>query len=686
MSNTQTGKIGVTTENIFPIIKKFLYSDHEIFLRELVSNAVDATQKLRTLASAGEFKGEIGDETIEVILNSEENTLTVRDHGLGMTRDEVERYINQIALSGAEEFLAKFKDKEASIIGHFGLGFYSSFMVSDRVEIETKSWKEEAEPVHWSCEGDPTYTLEPGTRAERGTDIILHLSPDCKEFAERAKIEELLRKYCRFLPVPIACGFKTEWKDGKSVETTERNIINSESPLWVKRPADLKEEDYEKFYQYLFPGQEAPLFHIHLNVDYPFHLTGILYFPKMKSNFDIQRNRIQLYCNQVFVTDSVEGVVPEFLTVLHGVIDSPDIPLNVSRSYLQSDANVKKIASHITKKVADRLEEIFKEDRKAYEGKWDDLKLFVDYGSISNEKFWERAEKFALVKDVDGNYFTYEEYQKAVEEKQKNKDSKTVYLYTTDPEQQWGYIEEAKARGYSVLQMTGQLDAHLINFLEQKLKDVQFARVDADTLDRLIEKGEERKIDFSETEQQTLVGVMNGALGEKKTQFSVSLEDLGAEGLPAVVTQSEFMRRMRDMAQMSPQYNMFANFPEHINIVLNTAHPLVAKLNKTVTDALGTNIVAIEEREKPLRDQEKALEEKLGERKPEEQSEEEKAEHKRIREELDACRNEREELCKGYGESNALAQQLIDLALLSNNMLKGEALAKFVRRSAELLG
>jgi len=406
----------------------------------------------------------------------------------------------------------------------------------------------------------------------------------------------------------------------------------------------------------------------------------------MKSNFDIQRNRIQLYCNQVFVTDSVEGVVPEFLTVLHGVIDSPDIPLNVSRSYLQSDANVKKIASHITKKVADRLEEIFKEDRKAYEGKWDDLKLFVDYGSISNEKFWERAEKFALVKDVDGNYFTYEEYQKAVEEKQKNKDNKTVYLYTTDPEQQWGYIEEAKARGYSVLQMTGQLDAHLINFLEQKLKDVQFARVDADTLDRLIEKGEERKVDFSETEQQTLVGVMNGALGEKKKQFSVSLEDLGAEGLPAVVTQSEFMRRMRDMAQMSPQYNMFANFPEHINIVLNTAHPLVAKLNKTVTDALGTNIVAIEEREKPLRDQEKALEEKLGERKPEEQSEEEKAEHKRIREELDACRNEREELCKGYGESNALAQQLIDLALLSNNMLKGEALAKFVRRSAELLG
>lgn len=686
MSNTQTGKIGVTTENIFPIIKKFLYSDHEIFLRELVSNAVDATQKLRALASAGEFKGEIGDETIEVILNSEENTLTVRDHGLGMTRDEVERYINQIALSGAEEFLAKFKDKEASIIGHFGLGFYSSFMVSDRVEIETRSWKEEAEPVHWSCEGDPTYTLEPGTRAERGTDIILHLSPDCKEFAERTKIEGLLRKYCRFLPVPIACGFKTEWKDGKSVETTERNIINSELPLWVKRPVDLKEEDYEKFYQYLFPGQEAPLFHIHLNVDYPFNLTGILYFPKMKSNFDIQRNRIQLYCNQVFVTDSVEGIVPEFLTVLHGVIDSPDIPLNVSRSYLQSDANVKKIASHITKKVADRLEEIFKEDRKAYEGKWDDLKLFVDYGSISNEKFWERAEKFALVKDVDGNYFTYEEYQKAVEEKQKNKDSKTVYLYTTDPEQQWGYIEEAKARGYSVLQMTGQLDAHLINFLEQKLKDVQFARVDADTLDRLIEKGEERKVDFSETEQQTLVGVMNGALGEKRTQFSVSLEDLGAEGLPAVVTQSEFMRRMRDMAQMSPQYNMFSNFPEHINIVLNTAHPLVAKLNKTVTDALGTNIVAIEEREKPLRDQEKALEEKLRERKPEEQTEEEKAEHKRIREELDACRNEREELCKGYGASNALAQQLIDLALLSNNMLKGEALAKFVRRSAELLG
>ncbi|MFC2413847.1 MAG: molecular chaperone HtpG [Bacteroides sp.] len=686
MSNAQTGKIGVTTENIFPIIKKFLYSDHEIFLRELISNAVDATQKLRTLASAGEFKGEIGDETIEVILDSAANTLTVRDHGLGMTREEVERYINQIALSGAEEFLAKFKDKEASIIGHFGLGFYSAFMVSDRVEIETKSWQEGAEPVHWSCEGDPTYTLEQGTRTERGTDIILHLSPDCKEFSEQNKIRDLLRKYCRFLPVPIACGFKTEWKDGKSVETTEHNIINSEPPLWVKRPADLKEEDYLKFYRYLFPGQEDPLFHIHLNVDYPFNLTGILYFPKMKSNFDIQRNRIQLYCNQVFVTDSVEGVVPEFLTVLHGVIDSPDIPLNVSRSYLQSDANVRKISSHITKKVADRLEEIFKEDRKAYESKWEDLKLFVDYGSISNEKFWERAEKFALVRDVDGNFFTYEEYQKAVEEKQKNKDGKTVYLYTTDPEQQWGYIEEAKGRGYSVLQMTGQLDAHLINFLEQKLTDVQFARVDADTLDRLIEKGEERKVALSETEQNSLIGVMTGALGDRRTQFSVSLEDLGAEGLPAVVTQSEFMRRMRDMAQMSPQYNMFANFPEHINIVLNTAHPLVTKLSKTVTEALGTKLEDLATREKPALDEEKALEEKLGNRTPSDQTDEEKAEHKRIHEQLEVFTNERNELLNGYGATNALAQQLIDLALLSNNMLKGEALAKFVRRSAELLG
>lgn len=686
MSSTQTGKIGVTTENIFPIIKKFLYSDHEIFLRELISNAVDATQKLRTLAGAGEFKGEIGDETIEVILDSTANTLTVRDRGLGMTREEVERYINQIALSGAEDFLAKFKDKEANIIGHFGLGFYSAFMVSDRVEIETRSWQEGAEAVHWSCDGDPSYTLEQGARTERGTDIILHLSPDCKEFSEQDKIEDLLRKYCRFLPVPIACGFKTEWKDGKSVETTERNIINSEAPLWVKRPADLTEEDYSKFYRYLFPGQEAPLFHIHLNVDYPFNLTGILYFPKMKSNFDIQRNRIQLYCNQVFVTDSVEGVVPEFLTVLHGVIDSPDIPLNVSRSYLQSDGNVRKIASHITKKVADRLEEIFKEDRSAYEAKWDDLKLFVDYGSISNEKFWERAEKFALVKDVDGKYYTYEEFQTAVEANQKNKDGKTVYLYTTDPEQQWGYIEEAKARGYNVLQMTGQLDAHLINFLEQKLKDVQFARVDADTLDKLIEKDVERKVALSESEQSTLLGVMNGALGDKRMQYSVSLEDLGENGLPAVVTQSEFMRRMRDMAQMSPQYNMFAGFPEHINIVLNSAHPLVSKLSQAANEALGADLTAIEERAKPIREEEKAFKEKKGDNTSEEQSEADKAEEKRIQEALDSVNKDRNELLNGYGASNALAQQLIDLALLSNNMLKGEALAKFVRRSAELLG
>ncbi len=686
MSSTQTGKIGVTTENIFPIIKKFLYSDHEIFLRELISNAVDATQKLRTLAGAGEFKGEIGDETIEVILDNTANTLTVRDRGLGMTREEVERYINQIALSGAEDFLAKFKDKEANIIGHFGLGFYSAFMVSDRVEIETRSWQEGAEAVHWSCNGDPSYTLEQGSRTERGTDIILHLSPDCKEFSEQNKIEELLRKYCRFLPVPIACGFKTEWKDGKSVETTERNIINSEAPLWVKRPADLTEEDYSKFYRYLFPGQEAPLFHIHLNVDYPFNLTGILYFPKMKSNFDIQRNRIQLYCNQVFVTDSVEGVVPEFLTVLHGVIDSPDIPLNVSRSYLQSDGNVRKIASHITKKVADRLEEIFKEDRSAYEAKWDDLKLFVDYGSISNEKFWERAEKFALVKDVDGKFYTYEEFQTAVEANQKNKDGKTVYLYTTDPEQQWGYIEEAKARGYNVLQMTGQLDAHLINFLEQKLKDVQFARVDADTLDKLIEKDVERKVALSESEQSTLLGVMNGALGDKRMQYSVSLEDLGENGLPAVVTQSEFMRRMRDMAQMSPQYNMFAGFPEHINIVLNSAHPLVSKLSQAANEALGADLTAIEERAKPIREEEKAFKEKKGDNTSEEQSEADKAEEKRIQEALDSVNTERNELLNGYGASNALAQQLIDLALLSNNMLKGEALAKFVRRSAELLG
>ena len=683
--DTKTGKIGVTTENIFPIIKKFLYSDHEIFLREIISNAVDATQKLRTLAHAGEFKGEIGDETIEILLDSEANTLTVRDRGLGMTRDEVERYINQIALSGAEEFLAKFKDKEASIIGLFGLGFYSAFMVSDRVEIDSLSWQEGAEPVHWSCEGDPTYTLETGKRTERGTDIVLHLSPDCKEFAERSKIEELLRKYCKFLPVPIACGFKTEWKDGKSVETNERNIINSEPPLWIRRPSELKEEDYKHFYNYLFPGQEDPLFYIHLNVDYPFNLTGILYFPRLKSNFDIQRNKIQLYCNQVFVTDSVEGVVPEFLTVLHGVLDSPDIPLNVSRSYLQSDGNVRKISAHITKKVADRLEEIFKENRADFETKWDDLKLFVDYGSISNEKFWERAEKFALLKDVDGKFYTYEEYQKAVEEKQKNKEGKSVYLYTSDPEQQWGYIQGAKARGYNVLLMNGQLDAHVINFLERELKDVQFARIDSDTLDRLITKDDVPKITLSEAEQNSLRGAMDGALGEMSKNFVIALEDLGADALPAVVTQSEFVRRMRDMAQMSPQYGMFGSFPEMSNIVLNTAHPLVAKLNHEIAEKIGLKLTDLSSKQMPLKDQEKAFNEKIGEKKEEEWNEQEKEEKKQIDDGLEAISNERNELLTKFGASSNLAQQLIDLALLSNNMLKGEALAKFVRRSAELL-
>lgn len=683
MSTTQTGKIGVTTENIFPIIKKFLYSDHEIFLRELIANAVDATQKLRTLANAGEFKGEIGDTTIKVHLDSEANTLTVSDRGLGMTRDEVERYINQIALSGAEDFLAKFKDKEASIIGHFGLGFYSAFMVSDRVEIQTKSWQENAEPVHWACEGDPSYTIETGTRTERGTDIILHLSPDCKEFAEKNKIEDLLKKYCRFLPVPIACGFKTEWKDGKSIETSEPNIINAEEPLWTKRPADLKEEDYKKFYHYLFPGQEDPLFSIHLNVDYPFNLTGILYFPRLKSNLDIQRNRIQLYCNQVFVTDSVEGVVPEFLTVLHGVIDSPDIPLNVSRSYLQSDGNVRKISSHITKKVADRLEEIFKEDRTNYESKWDDLKLFVDYGSISNEKFWERAEKFALLKDIDGKYYTYEEYQKNVEEKQKNKDGKTVYLYTTEPEEQWSYIERAKELGYNVLLLAGQLDAHVINFLEQKLSDVQFARVDADTIEKLIEKDTVRTVDISEEEQQALISVMTGALGDKKAHFNITIENLGPEALPTVVTKSEFMRRMRDMAQMNPQYNMFANFPDHANIVLNSVHPLITQLKENIQTALGEHLADIASREKPYLEEEKAFNEKIGDRT--DLSEEEKAEKERIQHAKNTISAERREVLQIYGEKNPLALQLIDLALIANNMLKGEALAKFVRRSTELI-
>lgn len=680
----QQGTIGVTSENIFPIIKKFLYSDHEIFLRELIANAVDATQKLRVLATAGDFKGEMGDCTIEVIPNKEEGTLTIRDRGLGMTREEVERYINQIALSGAEEFLSKFKDKGGNIIGHFGLGFYSAFMVSDRVEINTRSWQDGAQAVHWSCNGDPSYVLDEGTRADRGTDVILHIAPENVEFLEEARVIELLEKYCRFLPVPIACGKKTAWRDGKEQLTDEANVINGVDPLWVKRPADLKDEDYDEFYSYLFPGQEPPLFHIHLNVDYPFTLTGVLYFPRLRSNFDMQRNKVQLYCNQVFVTDSVEGIVPEFLTVLHGVLDSPDIPLNVSRSYLQSDTNVRKISQHITKKVADRLQELFSSDRQAYEAKWDDLKLFVEYGMITDDKFYEKAEKFALLKNVDGKYFTQEEYQKLVGETQKDRHGKVIYLYATDKEGQWSYVEQAKKRGYDVLLLDGQLDGHMVNHLEGKLKDVHFARVDSDVLDRLIEKEDRPVVAMCESSQYNLRMAVEGAAGKERVVY-VSVEALGEQELPALVTQNEYMRRMKDMAAMSPTNTFYATMPDSLNLVLNASHPLVQKLSDCTDSTLREQLTTLDAEQQPLEDERDALEKKTGAQKGDEIEQADKDRMEELRKAIEAIKDRRRQALQAYGDSSQLAHQLVDLALLSNNMLKGEALAQFVRRSVDMI-
>lgn len=681
----QTGSIGVKSENIFPIIKKFLYSDHEIFLREIVSNAVDATQKLRTLSATGDFKGEIGEELIEVKIDKKAGTLTVSDRGIGMTQEEVEKYINQIALSGAEEFLEKYKDKGNSIIGHFGLGFYSAFMVSSRVEIDTLSWQPDATPIHWSCEGDPAYTLSPSKRTTRGTDIILHISEENAEFLEESRIQELLLKYCRFLPVPIACGRKSEWKEGKKVETDEPNIINDLEPLWTRRPSELKPEDYDSFYSGLFPTSEPPLFNIHLNVDYPFNLTGILYFPRLRSNFDIQRNKIQLYSNQVFVTDAVEGIVPEFLTVLHGVIDSPDIPLNVSRSYLQSDHNVRKISSHITRKVADRLLEIFEQDRQEFESKWDDLKLFVDYGSVSEERFYEKSQKFALLKNVDDKYFTYEEYQKLVEGEQTDKHGKAIYLYSSDPEQQWSYIEQAKARGYDVLVMQGQLDPHLINFLEQKLENVRFARVDSDTIDRLIEKSERAEVSLSEDAQTELRGVMDGAAEKSSYRLFVSFEELGERELPAIITQNEFMRRMKDMAALSPTNNFYASMPENLNLVLNSSHPLVKRLSTSVSEELAGQLSAADERIDPLEKELSTLNERLNALKDDEVEQSDKDKREELESKLAEARSERRSVLEEFGRNNNLAQQLIDLALLSNNLLKGEALAQFVQRSVSMI-
>jgi molecular chaperone HtpG len=680
----QKGKINVKTENIFPIIKKFLYSDHEIFLRELISNAIDATRKLTTLASVGEYKGEFGDMTINVTLDKKKKRLVVSDRGIGMTSDEVKKYINQIAFSSAEDFLERYKDAANSIIGHFGLGFYSSFMVADKVEIITRSYQEGAAAVKWACDGSPNYTIEETVKDQVGTDIILHISDDSKEFLEEDRIFSLLKKYCKFLPVPIAFGKEKEWKDGKEVETGKPRVINNTEPAWTKKPAELKQEDYDAFYQELYPMNENPLFHIHLNVDYPFNLTGILYFPKLKANFEIQKNKIQLYANQVFVTDSVEGVVPEFLTLLHGVIDSPDIPLNVSRSYLQSDSNVKKISSHISKKVSDRLMEIFKNERPEFEKKWDDLKIFIEYGMLSDDKFYERAEKFALLKNTDKKYFTFEEYEKLIKENQTDKHKNLVYLYTTDTEKQYSFIESAKSRGYDVLVMDGQLDTHFINHLETKLKNSRFVRVDSDVTDKLILKEENTESKLSTDQQNDLSVVFRGVLPEKAV-FTVSFENMSEAENPVTITQSEFMRRMKDMSSLGGGMSFYGEMPDSYNLVVNSNHPLVLKIAEEKESAVGKELQKLAEKVQPVKSSKEELEKSNKGKKDEEISQEEKDRLADLEKKIDQMEKKKEETLKKFSKDSKLVKQLIDLALLSNNMLKGEELSVFVKRSIELL-
>ncbi len=681
----QTGKIGVTTENIFPIIKKFLYSDHEIFLRELVSNAVDATQKLKTLANTGDFKGELGDIKVKVSVDSEKKTLTISDRGIGMTQDEIEKYINQIALSSAEDFLEKYKDQSNAIIGHFGLGFYSSFMVSEKVEIHTRSYQDGSKAVKWTCDGTPEYQLEESQKEDRGTDIILHIDEESKEFLEEHRINQLLTKYCRFLPVEIAFGKVTEWKDGKQVDTGEDKIVNDTHPLWTQKPAELKEEDYENFYRSLYPMADDPLFNIHLNVDYPFNLTGILYFPKISKNIEIQKNKIQLYCNQVFVTDSVEGIVPEFLTMLHGVIDSPDIPLNVSRSYLQSDSNVKKISNHITKKVADRLSDIFKNEREKFEEKWDDLKIFIEYGMLTDEKFYEKAEKFALLKNVDGKYFTFEEYQKLTKENQTDKNNSLVYLYTTDLEKQHSFIEAAQAKGYDVLAMDGQFDMHFVNQLEQKFKDTRFTRVDSDIVDKLIEKGETKESKLTAAQQNHLTPVFRSQLPDK-ANYIVTFEALSEDEQPILITQTEFLRRMKDMQAMGGGgMNFYGGLPDSYNLVVNTNHPHVLRINEELEKEIGEEIRKIEDKIAPLANNKTDLEKANKDKKDEEVKQEDKDRIEELSKKISDLEKKKEETLSNFGTKTKLTKQLIDLALLANGMLKGEALTRFVKRSIELI-
>ena len=680
------GKIGVTTENIFPIIKKFLYSDNEIFLRELISNAVDASQKIKVLATSGEFKDEIGELFIRVNLDRDKKTITISDNGIGMTSDEIEKYINQIAFSGAEEFLEKYKEQASGIIGHFGLGFYSSFMVAKKVEIFSKSWTD-AKAVHWTCDGSPEFILEECDKTQRGTDIVLHIADDCEEFIDTQRIEQLLNKYCKFLPVPISFGKKQEWKDGKYIDTEEDKIINDTKPLWMQKPSELTDEDYKKFHRTLYPMSDEPLFYIHLNVDYPFNLTGILYFPKIKSNIDIHRNRIQLYCNQVFVSDSVEGVVPDFLTLLQGVIDSPDIPLNVSRSYLQSDSDVKKISSHISKKVADRLFDIFKNDRKQFEEKWDDLKLFIEYGMISDEKFYERAEKFALMHDTDDKYLTFDEYKTLIESNQKDKNGTLIYLYATNRDLQYTFIDDAKRKGYSVLLMDCQLDSHYISKLEQHFKDSRFVRVDSDSIDKLIEKDEQRKSALTTEQQNDLQKVFEAVLPtDGNENFTVVFEPLAENDLPVMITQNEFMRRMKDMSAMGGGFDFYGQMPDSYSFIVNSNHPVVGNINSDKSATLDEKLKPVNEKIKSLTEQKQKLEEENKNKKDEEIAQTTKDEIEKIETAIDNATNDKNEILTEFGKNNELVKQLTDLALLANNKLKGEALARFVKRSVELLG
>ncbi len=682
----QKGNIGVTTENIFPVIKKFLYSDHEIFLREMVSNAVDATQKIKTLAENGDFKDELGDLTVHVSVDEKAGTITISDRGIGMTEEEIDKYINQIAFSGVNDFLEKYKDNANNIIGHFGLGFYSAFMVSKKVEIITRSYRDGAKAVKWSCDGSPAYEIDDAERESRGSDIVLHIDDNCKEFLDKSKLQGLLNKYCKFMPVPIAFGKKTEWKDGKQVDTDEDNIINNVEPLWTKAPSTLKDEDYKLFYRTLYPMQDEPMFWIHLNVDYPFNLTGILYFPRIKSNLDLQRNKIQLYCNQVFVTDQVEGIVPEFLTLLHGVIDSPDIPLNVSRSYLQSDRDVKKISTYITKKVADRLQGIFKEDRKGYEQKWDDLKLFINYGMLSEESFYDRAKDFALMKDTDSKYFTFEEYKTLIKDNQTDKDGLLVYLYATNKEEQYSYIESAKAKGYNVLLLDGQLDVPAISMLEQKFEKCRFTRVDSDVIDRLIPKEDAKKTELAADDADNLASVFRSQLPKiDKAEFYVEVQSLGETAQPVVITQSEYMRRMKDISRFQSGMNFYAQMPDSYSIVLNSDHPLIQKVlsdcNGATTEALKPILSELKGQEARLA----ALHQSQSKKKPEEITQAEKDDLHNTENAVNEQKDKKQAILADYAKGNNIVHQLIDLALLQNGMLKGAALDAFLKRSVELI-